>query len=159
MIRSKSAIAMPVQTGVSVTSHAASHSSNGSKRGPGGEVMESSGEESDDDYLATSQTKRKIEELSAKQNVKAQLVPGQRLDENGVVLPTSPTTKRREIIMREMSESLRRSECGKLSRANGKISYWKDRNPRVLVKTLSVKLVLPLRHTFPIYPADRPQQI
>lgn len=84
-------------------------------------VMESSDEESgDDDYLATSRTNRRIAELAAKRDSKAKPVPqaeplppsggGGMVDEYGVVQPSSPTTRRRLIIMREMSESLRRSE-------------------------------------------------
>ena len=74
--------------------------------------MESSDEDTgDDDYLATSQTQRKIAELTTKRDAKAHPLPaGHRLDENGVVQPLSPTTRRRGIIMREMSESLRHSE-------------------------------------------------
>ena len=78
---------------------------------PGSVVLESSGEDSDDDYLATSETQRKIAELAAKRDAKAQPVPvTPHLDENGIVQALSPTTKRRTIIMREMSESLRRSK-------------------------------------------------
>jgi hypothetical protein len=80
--------------------------------------MESSDEESgDDDYLATSRTNRKLAELVAKRQGRAQALPqpqpiaaGFQLDEHGVVQPLSPTTRRRTIIMREMSESLRRSK-------------------------------------------------
>ena len=88
ILRSKSAVAMPLQSGVSVTS-----------RG-----TESFDEATDDDYLATSSTQKKLDELSKRRPVPP------RLDERGVVLPDSPTTRRRAIIMREMSESLRRSE-------------------------------------------------
>lgn len=137
LLRSKSAVAMPVQSGVSITvsphgaDHIMHHTRNTKKRAPSkdsiekvgssrdladlqrapaGVVLESSDEDTDDDYLATSQTQRKIAELSAKRDAKAQPVPaGHRLDENGVVQPLSPTSRRRGIIMREMSESLRHS--------------------------------------------------
>jgi len=55
--------------------------------------LESSGDESDDDYLASSQVQRKIVAMTSKQ-----------------AQPLTPTTRRRTIIMREMSESLRQSE-------------------------------------------------
>jgi hypothetical protein len=82
-------------------------------------VMESSDEDEsgEDDYLATSETQRKIAELSAKKDAKdakdakAQPVPTSiRLDEQGIIQPLSPTSRRRRIIMNEMSESLRRSK-------------------------------------------------
>lgn len=122
LMRSKSTAAMPVQTGVSVTSrrsHNSGHSDE--KRGPEGVEMESSDESDEDDYLASTAVERKLNQLAAKRAAKdsgANSVPivpngnasGQALDENGVVRPLSPTTRRRTIIMREMSESLRRSE-------------------------------------------------
>ncbi|BEI81136.1 hypothetical protein CcaverHIS002_0202960 [Cutaneotrichosporon cavernicola] len=43
-------------------------------------------------------------------------------DEYGVARPISPTARRRMIIMREMSESLRRSECFRVSSADQKTS-------------------------------------
>ncbi|ORY27178.1 hypothetical protein BCR39DRAFT_238711 [Naematelia encephala] len=136
LLRSKSAVAMPIQTGVSVTvsphgvmgrssdhsSYDKKTSSQGSarkKRAPSGVVLETSDEESaaEDNYLATSSTQRKLQELVAKKQ-KTQPVPQQSngpgaemddpdLDESGVVKPISPKTRRRQIIVREMSESLR----------------------------------------------------
>ncbi len=74
-------------------------------------ALETSDEDTDDDYLANSTTQRKIAELAAKRDTKTQPVPaGHRLDENGVVQSLSATTRRRGIIMREMSESLRHSK-------------------------------------------------
>lgn len=86
--------------------------------------LETSDEDSadEDDYLATSAIHRKISELAAKKDARdakslpaPQAVPAgpsvpMQLDENGVVQPLSPTTRRRNIIRNEMSESLRRSE-------------------------------------------------
>ncbi|WVR05307.1 hypothetical protein IAU60_002321 [Kwoniella sp. DSM 27419] len=144
LLRSKSAVAMPVQTGVSVTvaPHALeaakgrsdSKSSKGSnnsqekaKAALAAAELESSDEESDDDanYLNTTQTKAKLAALAAKREAKVQSDPnvtapspglpaqalpaGPRLNEFGVVTPMSPTTRRRTIIMSEMSESLRRN--------------------------------------------------
>lgn len=124
LMRSKSTAAMPVQTGVSVTSRRSQNSGHSDeKRGPEGVEMESSDESEDDDYLASTAVERKLSQLAAKRAAKdsgANSVPivpngsgngaNQALDENGVVRPLSPTTRRRTIIMREMSESLRRSE-------------------------------------------------
>lgn len=102
--------------------------------------MESSSEESDgdDDYLATSRTNRKIAELAAKRDAKKQkqaaaqatdggdgsphmgesshsashlpVPPGQPSSDHSAPIAVSPSTQRRRIIMREMSESLRRSK-------------------------------------------------
>ncbi|WWD15999.1 hypothetical protein CI109_100423 [Kwoniella shandongensis] len=139
LLRSKSAVAMPVQTGVSVTaqSHAAKAAessvkgqSSSQERAKVPAEVEFSDEDSDDDenYLNTTQTRQKLAEIAAKRNNKskavepapagtlgqgqlpAQAVPaGQKLNELGYVQPMSPTTKRRNIIMAEMSESLRRN--------------------------------------------------
>ena len=77
---------------------------------PTGVVLESSDEDTEDDYLANSQTQRKIAELAAKRNNKMQTATGGiPMAENGIVQPLSPTTRRRGIIMKEMSESLRHS--------------------------------------------------
>jgi len=118
LIRSKSAVAMPVQTGVSVTSEKPLRTSLGitsekTTQGPRGQTLESSDEDSDDDYLANSQTQRKLDELIAKR-VQPQASqpsqpsqPAQPVDTP--IQASSPTTRRRQIIMREMSESLRRN--------------------------------------------------
>lgn len=115
LMRSKSTAAMPVQSGISVTSrrsHNSGHSDE--RRGPEGVEMESS-DSDEDDYLASTAVERKLNQLAAKRAAKENPVPvpnghGMALDEHGVVRPLSPTTRRRTIIMREMSESLRRSE-------------------------------------------------
>lgn len=102
-------------------------------------MLESDDESSpDDDYLATSSTKRKLAELAEKQARKAKgrspeadvnalagpsmPVPaaqqiagpsgqaGVRFDMAGALQPMTPTTRRRTIISREMSMSLRQSE-------------------------------------------------
>lgn len=100
--------------------------------------MESENEDSEDDdanYLNTTQTRQKLAALNSRQETKtkvktaevedrpdvepapaaspnvAQALPvGPRLNEFGVVEPMTPTTRRRNIIMAEMSESLRRSK-------------------------------------------------
>ncbi|ORX39925.1 hypothetical protein BD324DRAFT_615552 [Kockovaella imperatae] len=91
LLRSKSAIAVPLQSGISVTSRSGADSFD---------------EATDDDFLATSATRQKLDNLA-----KRQAVPQgpARTDERGVIVPDSPTTRRRAIIMREMSESLRRN--------------------------------------------------
>ncbi|WVQ98882.1 hypothetical protein IAU59_006013 [Kwoniella sp. CBS 9459] len=158
LLRSKSVVAMPVQTGVSVTvpphalegakgaSHHSRASQNSKKGGSSQEKakaaaeLESSDEESDDDvnYLNTTQTKQKLAELAAKRDAKttvqtqpqpaaapatipqAQALPaGPRLNEHGVVTPMSPTTRRRTIIMSEMSESLRRNVVLEREKSSG----------------------------------------
>lgn len=151
MLRSKSVVAMPVQSGVSVTGHShrsgtsddkRSHRSGTSdgRQAPNDVEMESSDDDSEDDnYLASSQVRAKLDALDAKRDAKraarnaaAAAVPpppeptpplpapvsaaamGAAMgdyDEYGVARPISPTSRRRMIIMREMSESLRRSEC------------------------------------------------
>jgi hypothetical protein len=71
--------------------------------------MESSDEsDGEDTYLATSSTQRKLDELVAKKEAKAQPVAAVRFDQ--AAGPSSPTTRRRNIIMREMSVSLRQSK-------------------------------------------------
>lgn len=130
LARTKSAVAMPVQSGVSVTSrsHISGTGTSEERRtsGPDGLEMESSDEDSEDDnYLASSQVQRKLDELAAKRE-KRVMIPqpppsavaavADNLDDQGVVRPLSPTTRRRTIIMREMSESLRRSELGQQRR-------------------------------------------
>ncbi|OCF44145.1 hypothetical protein I317_01937 [Kwoniella heveanensis CBS 569] len=160
LLRSKSVVAMPVQTGVSVTvpPHAlenakgASHTSKGSQNSKKGgssqekakaaAELESSDEESNDDanYLNTTQTKQKLAALAAKRDAKTQaqaqhqsppaiapatstqaqaLPAGPRLNEYGVVTPMSPTTRRRNIIMAEMSESLRRNVVLEREKSSG----------------------------------------
>lgn len=100
-------------------------------------VLESDDESSgDDDYLATSSTKRKLAELAEKQSRRtrgqslengsnASAGPSEpypaaqqiiapngavRFDMPGALQPMTPTTRRRTIISREMSMSLRQSE-------------------------------------------------
>ncbi|KAK8869728.1 hypothetical protein IAR55_000296 [Kwoniella newhampshirensis] len=139
LLRSKSAVAMPVQTGISVTAQPHVHKaakpavkgqSSSQERAKVQAELESSDEDSDDDanYLNTTQTRQKLAEMAAKRDSKtqtvallqdgtsgqgqppAQAVPaGQKLNELGYVQPMSPTTRRRNIIMAEMSESLRRN--------------------------------------------------
>lgn len=144
LMRSKSTAAMPVQTGVSVTSrrsHNSGHSDE--KRGPEGVEMESSDESDEDDYLASTAVERKLNQLAAKRAAKdngANSVPivpngtNQALDENGVVRPLSPTTRRRTIIMREMSESLRRSKShsykARAVSLTPQTSSWNAKSPR-----------------------------
>ncbi|RXK39483.1 hypothetical protein M231_03151 [Tremella mesenterica] len=119
VLRSKSAIAFPVQTGVSVTvaPHTPLHAPQLSSHTPKNVAMESDDDGSEDDYLATSQTRRKLAELQTKKEgsySSAQAVP---LPNNsitgavqiGVIQPLSPTSRRRAMITREMSESLRRN--------------------------------------------------
>lgn len=66
------------------------------------DYLESTDEDSDaDNYLATSSTQRKLEALVTKRNKAPSPQP---------VPVASPTTDRRGMIMREMSESLRRSK-------------------------------------------------
>jgi hypothetical protein len=87
--------------------------------------LESSDEDDSDgdDYLATSQTQRRIAELAAKRDAKSQALPvlpaGVKVDDQGVVRGMSPTSRRRTIIMNEMSESLRRSESLRMSPGDG----------------------------------------
>ncbi|RSH80415.1 uncharacterized protein EHS24_008993 [Apiotrichum porosum] len=160
IMRSKSSAALPVQTGVSVTSR--SHLSNsGDKRCPVGVEMETSDEESDDDYLQSEEVRAKLNALAAKReardrakvlaaqqqqqqqeaeslpavtppitavspvNVQATPVPvvprgSGELDENGIVRPLSPTSRRRTIIMREMSESLRKNIIVEREKSSGR---------------------------------------
>lgn len=136
ILRSKSAVAIPVQTGVSVTirsqgsgsglndspseqhyqpssqEQTRSGSGEGNGKGKQGQAQSSSRtrlqqsdylestDEDSDDYLATSTTRRKLEALAAKRDKSAvQPIP-----------VGSPTTDRRAMITREMSESLRKSE-------------------------------------------------
>lgn len=110
LMRSKSAVAIPVQTGVSVTirsqtsgsgineSPVEDMSTRAQKAQPAQDYLETTDEESDD-YLATSSTRRKLEALAAKRDKGPQPVP-----------VASPTTDRRSLLTREMSESLRTSE-------------------------------------------------
>jgi hypothetical protein len=141
LVRSKSVVAMPLQTGVSVTvrnpmTHpettisnqelpppavATTSTNNSGGRArilPPDEELETTDEESEDDYLATSKTKQKLEQLvQRKQAAKAaqaqrnSVSPG---SESTAVQPiavsSSPTTDRRAMITRELSESLRKSK-------------------------------------------------
>jgi hypothetical protein len=139
LLRSKSAVAIPVQTGVSVTVQQGSHGSNRSQtsqhsngsgaagtrtkmdpkaqhprprlRPPSAEHLETTDESESDDYLATSSTQHKLnsllkqkEEAKAAREAAALAPPIQ-----PVPVAISPTTDRRAMIMREMSESLRKS--------------------------------------------------
>ena len=97
------------------------------------ELESDSDEEEEDQYLATSSTRQKLEQLNAKAEAKGkareveqaesaiyggigttQPVPmalgNVTLDERGVVMPMTPVTRRRAVLQRELSESLRRSE-------------------------------------------------
>lgn len=160
LLRSKSAAAMPVQTGVSVTipaghiskvagKHEASSQESQSKA-KGSPELESEDEDSDEDdanYLNTTQTRQKLAALNSKQEAKtkasvavvdsqqdvesalaaassaAQALPvGPRLNEFGVVEPMTPTTRRRNIIMAEMSESLRRNVVLEREKSSGGLS-------------------------------------
>ncbi|OWT41276.1 hypothetical protein C362_00742 [Cryptococcus neoformans Bt1] len=160
LLRSKSAAAMPVQTGVSVTipaghiskvagKHEASSQESQSKAKASAE-LESEDEDSEDDdanYLNTTQTRQKLAALNSRQEAKtkpktaevenlpdvepapaassnvAQALPvGPRLNEFGVVEPMTPTTRRRNIIMAEMSESLRRNVVLEREKSSGGLS-------------------------------------
>ncbi|WVQ78367.1 hypothetical protein IAT38_000452 [Cryptococcus sp. DSM 104549] len=176
LLRSKSAVAMPVQTGVSVTipphaahlskagpgaKHAQSSSHESQERAKAGVELESEEESEDDDsnYLNTTQTRQKIAEMAVRREAKekakaaqaqvqgpvegtaaaaaAVVVEGaggagpvvpvalpvhQRVNEYGVVQPMTPTTRRRNIIMAEMSESLRRNVVLEREKSSGGLS-------------------------------------
>lgn len=121
------------------------------QRPPEGIILESDDSSSeDDDYLATSSTQRKLAELAAKRDKKskkqntddnlgeiagpAMPVPTvQQIMQNGQTAvrfdvpavmqqPMTPTTRRRTIISREMSESLRRSKL--CSREKALLKLW-----------------------------------
>jgi hypothetical protein len=83
--------------------------------------MESSDEDSEaeENPLANSQTQKRLEEMIAKREAKALPVPNPVRFDNPVG-PVSPTTRRRTIIMREMSESLRKSESDPPVRADSR---------------------------------------
>ena len=96
------------------------------------ELESDTDEDEEDQYLATSSTRQKLEQLNAKAEAKgkareveqsspmysgigpAQPVPmplgNLALDERGVVMPMTPVTRRRAVLQRELSESLRRSK-------------------------------------------------
>ncbi|KAL1406881.1 hypothetical protein Q8F55_006290 [Vanrija albida] len=149
LARTKSAVAMPVQSGVSVTSrsHVSGTGTSEERRpsGPDGVEMESSDEDSEDDnYLASSQVQRKLDELAAKREKRVmipQLPPSalasvsDNLDEQGVVRPLSPTTRRRTIIMREMSESLRRNIILEREKSSGRTNNFGQTRPPPSVHT------------------------
>lgn len=120
LLRSKSTAAVPLQTGVSVTSRS-HHSANSDDRprAPPDVEMETSDESEDDDYLQSEEVRAKLNALAAKraERERAKTVPqpvaataAGDLDQHGIVRPLSPTSRRRKIIMSEMSESLRKSE-------------------------------------------------
>jgi len=82
--------------------------------------MESSDESAGEDtYLATSSTRRKLAELVAKKEAKTLPVAAVRFDDAVLAEPSSPTTRRRNIIMREMSVSLRQSKFADIDSADG----------------------------------------
>nr|XP_019042336.1 hypothetical protein I302_08938 [Kwoniella bestiolae CBS 10118]OCF21266.1 hypothetical protein I302_08938 [Kwoniella bestiolae CBS 10118] len=159
LLRSKSVVAMPVQTGVSVTipPHALdaardkekkTQKSSQEKAKAAVELESSDDEETDADahYLNTTQTKQKLAALAAKRDAKSQtqqaqgqppvssisptaqsqpqqstqaLPAGPRVNEYGYVQPMTPTTRRRNIIMAEMSESLRRNVVLEREKSSG----------------------------------------
>ncbi|WWC60998.1 uncharacterized protein I303_103575 [Kwoniella dejecticola CBS 10117] len=162
LLRSKSVVAMPVQTGVSVTipPHALDNikekkaqkaQKSSQEKAKASVEMESSSEEDSDadaDYLNTTQTKQKLAALAAKRDAKtsnqskappplappvqtatqaqahdtapSQALPAcPRVNEYGYVQPMSPTTRRRNIIMAEMSESLRRNVVLEREKSSG----------------------------------------
>ncbi|OCF71749.1 hypothetical protein I204_07812 [Kwoniella mangroviensis CBS 8886] len=165
LLRSKSVVAMPVQTGVSVTipPHALNAAKdkkaqkNSQERAKASVELESSSDEESDadaDYLNTTQTKQKLAALAAKRDAKTQnqvqtkaqahsqspnqttssnvqqqqqqqqpltqaLPAGPRINEFGYVQPMTPTTRRRNIIMAEMSESLRRNVVLEREKSSG----------------------------------------
>jgi hypothetical protein len=163
LLRSKSAVAIPVQTGVSVTvskplsrpvtsgqanpppttttttttttisnSNGNGHS-NGSRAPPAlsnrarilppsEEQLETTDEESQDDTLANENTKQKLEQLVQRKEA-AKVAKSKSINSIGstsdgsnripiqpIPMATSPTTDRRAMITRELSESLRKSE-------------------------------------------------
>ncbi|GMK56988.1 hypothetical protein CspeluHIS016_0308280 [Cutaneotrichosporon spelunceum] len=144
--RSKSDVAGPVQTDANATarSHMSgtsdgkrSHRSGASDRlMPDHVELETSDDDTEDDnYLASSQVRAKLEALDAKRACRTTTAAAQsdpspndsavpvrgptaatvtsaaqgEYDEHGVARPISPSARRRMIIMREMSESLRRN--------------------------------------------------
>ncbi|WRT67261.1 uncharacterized protein IL334_004228 [Kwoniella shivajii] len=148
LLRSKSAVAMPVQTGVSVTvpPHALEtvkekkQQKSSQEKAKATVEMESSDEEESDadmEYLNNIQTKQKIAALAAKRDAKVlappvqaaspkeqpqptqAVAPCRRLNEYGYVQPMSPTTRRRQIIVAEMSESLRRNVVLEREKSSG----------------------------------------
>jgi hypothetical protein len=143
LLRSKSAVAIPVQTGVSVTVQQGSGGSNTSQtngnshgngnasgsggtrtgsaglghprprlRPPSAEHLETTDESESDDYLATSTTQHKLDQLLQQKEASKAAREAALLAPPAQPVPVaiSPTTDRRAMIMREMSESLRKSE-------------------------------------------------
>lgn len=146
LLRSKSAVAIPVQTGVSVTvskplarptpstsplqqvtkaptSGPSNSNGNGNGRArilpPSEEQLETTDEESEDDYLATETTKQKLEQL-VKRKEEAKIAKSKssvgsehesiiKTPIQAIPVASSPTTDRRAMITRELSESLRKS--------------------------------------------------
>ncbi|BEI88934.1 uncharacterized protein CcaverHIS019_0202960 [Cutaneotrichosporon cavernicola] len=145
-LHSKSDVTVPVQTDANATARSHKSGTSDGKRShrsgtsdrqiPGDVELESSEEESEDDnYLASSQIRAKLEALDAKRAARTATATTQapppndaaipvrapvsavamgaamgEYDEYGVARPISPTARRRMIIMREMSESLRRKD-------------------------------------------------
>jgi hypothetical protein len=143
LLRSKSAVAIPVQTGVSVTvskplsrpvtnqdSDPPTLISNDkappalSNRArilpPSEEQLETTDEESQDDTLANENTKQKLAQLVQRKEA-AKVAKSKSINSipSGseetrpsipIAMATSPTTDRRAMITRELSESLRKSE-------------------------------------------------
>jgi hypothetical protein len=75
--------------------------------------LETDESDEEDNTLASSTTERKLAERAAKERARSQPLPAAQpvaVRFGEVAQPISPTTRRRAIIMREMSESLRRSE-------------------------------------------------
>jgi hypothetical protein len=190
MLRSKSVVAMPVQTDANANATARSHKSGTSddkrshksgtsdRQMPDDVELESSDDESEDDnYLASSQVRAKLEALDAKRAARAAAAAGPapppnndiampvpapvsaaamgsamgEYDEYGVARPISPTSRRRMIIMREMSESLRRSECTQLVSADKQTSFLSARSRRAhLGHPLTGGPLRPFTHTRPV---------
>jgi hypothetical protein len=138
LLRSKSAVAIPVQTGVSVTvskplarptprtsplQQVTAPATNANTRArilpPSEEQLETTDEESEDDYLATETTKQKLEQLVKRKEeakiAKSKSSLGSEHDSiittpiQAIPVASSPTTDRRAMITRELSESLRKS--------------------------------------------------
>lgn len=151
LLRSKSAVAIPVQTGVSVTvskplsrpitnqesdpppllasdEKAPPALSNRARiLPPSEEQLETTDEESQDDTLANENTKQKLAQLVQRKEA-AKVAKSKSInsipsgsEENRSSIPiamaTSPTTDRRAMITRELSESLRKSKSINQSKA------------------------------------------
>lgn len=183
MLRSKSVVAMPVQTDTNAMARSHKSGTSDDKRSnrsgtsdrqvPEDVELESSdGESEDDNYLASSQVRAKLEALDAKRaartaaaaaaaappappnNESAMAVPAPvsaaamgtamgEYNEYGVARPISPTSRRRMIIMREMSESLRRSACTREASADRQTSSSSARSRRDPLGHLPTVVPLP----------------